>query len=379
MSTDLSAARATSPTPPQLREAKIEDWEKIHRLELAHFQASQPLDDWSSLWLNNPLWPRLRDRWPLGWVLEDPAGTVVGSLLNIPTLYHFRGRELVNATGRGWAVDSAFRGYALWLLDEYYNQPSADLFVNNTINNLAEDAHRGYSSHIPLGEWNAVSYWVTGYRGFARKVLQMLRIPLPGLLSMPAAACLWVRDALRSKPLPAITNGIVVETLSQFDSRFDAFWQDLLRQNPGKLLAVRDVPTLTWHYAIPQRTGRLWIYTATRHGQLRAYCVFKRQDGKEGIRRMRLVDYQTLEPDTDLLAGMLQAALKRCMAEGIYVLEHLGVGLPGLDSFDRCAPYRRKWSHWPYSFHAADPAIAAELRSAEAWNPSSYDGDASFE
>ena len=44
------------------------------------------------------------------------------------------------------------------------------------------------------------------------------------------------------------------------------------------------------------------------NGQLRAYCVLKRQDWKGGIRRMGLVDYQTLEPDNDLLAGMVHAA-----------------------------------------------------------------------
>ena len=104
-----------------------------------------------------------------------------------------------------------------------------------------------------------------------------------------------------------------------------------------------------------------------------------RQDSSEGIRRMRLVDYQTLEPESDLLAGMLQASLERAAAENIFVVEHLGVGLPGLGSVERCAPYRRKWSHWPYSYHATDPAIEAELRSPQVWNPSAYDGDASFE
>ena len=65
----------------------------------------------------------------------------------------------------------------------------------------------------------------------------------------------------------------MLETVPHFDSRFDGFWQDLLGQNPGKLLAARDLRTLTWHYAIPQRKGRLWIYTAKRDGQMRAYCV----------------------------------------------------------------------------------------------------------
>jgi hypothetical protein len=378
MSADLTRT-SVPPATPKLRVARLEDSDLIRRLEMAHFGTTQPLDEWRSLWLENPLWPRLSDRWPIGWLLEDHAGCVVGSLLNIPTLYHFRGRELINATGRAWAVETAFRGYAMWLLDEYYHQPGVDLFVNNTINRLAEESHHGYATRIPLGEWDIVSYWVTGYRGFAREVLQRLRIPLPAMLSAPAAACLWLRDALRGKRLPAATRGVDFEAVSQFDSRFDDFWQQLVRQYPGKLLAARDTKTLTWHYATLQRRGRLWVYTAARNGQLRAYCVLKRQGGSDPIRRMRLVDYQTLEGDAGLLAGMLRAALKRCVEENMYVLEHLGLGLPGLETLDRCAPYRRKWPHWPYYFHAVDPAIAAELRLPDAWNPSMYDGDGSFE
>lgn len=376
---DSPAVQAPAAGPPRLRVIRLEDWEQIHRLEAAHFPAAQGFGDWSRLWLENPLWPRLGDRWPMGWLLEDRDGRVVGSLLNIPTLCHFQGRELINAVGRGWAVDSAYRGYALWLLDEYYNQPGADLFVNNTINQAAEGSHRGYATRVPLGEWDTVPFWITGYRGFARAVLQKLGVSMPGLLGAPVAACLALRDAFRGNRLPAPTGGFSIETVSLFDARFDFFWRELLRQNPGTLLAARDMRTLAWHYAVPQRRGRLWVYTATRNGQLLAYCVFKRQDENGSVPRMRLVDYQTLEPEADFLAGMLPLALQRCAAENLCALDVLGAGLRGLGTFDRCAPYRHKRPHWAYWYHAADPEIAAALPAAEAWNPTSYDGDASFD
>ncbi len=251
-------------TPPELRTIRLKDWEQIHRLEMAHFPVSPSYDDWSRLWLENPLWLRLGDRWPLGWLLEDSAGRVVGSLLNIPTSYHFQGRELINAAGRAWAVDRAYRGYALWLLDEFYNQPGADLFISNTVNQLAESAHRSYAAPVPQGDWKTVSFWITGYRGFARKVLQKRRVPLASLIAVPAGACLRSLDLFRTVPLPAPTNGIEIETASEFDARFDAFWHETVRQNPNMLLATRDARTLAWHYTVPLRRGRLWIYTATR-------------------------------------------------------------------------------------------------------------------
>ena len=264
-------------------------------------------------------------------------------------------------------------------MEEFFNQPGVDLFISTTANAKRGADLSTFATRVPVGDWETIAYWVTGYRGFARKALQKLGIPLAPALALPAAAALWLKDALFARALPAFSSGVVISAIDGFDSRFDVFWEELVRQNPDKLLAARDSRTLAWHYAIPMRRGRLWIFTAVRNGLLRAYCVLNRQDWRQGVRRMRLIDYQTLEPDVDLLPELLQAALRRCAAEGFYVLEHLGCGLPKMRSFDHFAPYRRKLPNWPFYYHAADPALAAELRRPEAWDPSTFDGDASIE
>jgi hypothetical protein len=379
MNTDspTSAGPAAQLSPPQLRPTRLEDYPQVQRLESAYLHDTLPPTDWRGLFLDNPLWPRLGDRWPLGWVLEDAAGRIVGSFTNIPSLYRFRGRELICGNGRGWAVAPEYRGYALWLIDEYFNQSNVDLFINTTVDVTAVPALSTLAARIPIGDWQTTAYWVTGYRGFACKALEKMRVPLAGLLALPAAGTLWVKDALSARPLPPPAAEIA--TCDHFDSQFDLFWEELVRQNPGKLLGVRDSRALSWHFAIPMRRGHLWIFTAGRNGLLRAYAVFKRQDRREGVRRMRLIDYQSLETDTDLLPGLLQAALRRSVAEGFYILEHLGRGLPKTQSIDRCAPYRHQRPSWPFYYHAADPALDAELRSPDPWDPSEYDGDASFE
>ena len=108
----------------RLRLATLDDAERIAQLEDSQGLGRMSADEWRNMWLSNPLWPRLRHEWPVGWLLEDTGGRVVGSLLNIPTLYRFRGRELVCANGRGWAVTPEFRGFAPQLINEYYNQAS---------------------------------------------------------------------------------------------------------------------------------------------------------------------------------------------------------------------------------------------------------------
>jgi hypothetical protein len=97
------------------------------------------------------------------------------------------------------------------------------------------------------------------------------------------------------------------------------------------------------------------------------------------MRRMRLVDFQTVEPEHDLLPGLISAALTFCQAEHMHTLEHLGYGLSKMRSLDKLAPHRRKLGAWPFYYHAIDPALAAELTRPEVWDPSTYDGDASID
>ena len=371
-----TAAKIATPT---LRLASLDDCQRISLFEVSQQLSGTPPDGWNNLWLNNPLWPRLRQDWPVGWLLEDAEGRLVGSLVNIPTLYTFRGRELICANGRGWAVAPEFRGFAPQLMGEYFDQPNADLFINTTVGPNAAPTISILSDRVPVGNFQTAPYWVTGYRGIAKKALQKMHVPAFRIFVYPAAVALRLKDALTAKSLPAVSKSIVVEFADGFDARFDAFWNQLVRQNFDKLLAVRDRRSLAWHFEIPQRTGSLWIITAMRHGLLRAYGIFNRQGRNDGIPRMQLVDYQTLDPDEDLLPGLLQVALQRCANENLLVLEQVGCGVPKHASFDDYAPYRRKLRSWCYYFRAADPAIHAELSRPEVWDPSMFDGDAHFE
>lgn len=371
---------ATQQTAPELRVATLDDYERIARHEAACGLVSMPREDWRRLWLDNPLWPRLSSDWPVGWLLEDADCRVVGSMVNIPSLYTFRGRELICANGRGWAVAPEFRGFALWVMSEYFQQSGADLFINTTVAPIAEPKIAALSDRVPVGDFQTIVYWVTGYRGFARKALEKLRVPGASMLAWPLAAALAVRDTIRARRLPRVPASFVIDSVASFDARFDAFWDELRRRQPDTLLGVRDSRTLAWHFGGLLRAGRLWIFTAQRQGLLRAYAIFRRQDrGADGIRRMQLVDYQSLESDVDLLPGLLRAALNRSQREGFYVLEQVGCELPRQSCVDACAPYRRRLPCWPYYFRAPDPELHAELSAAQVWAPSLFDGDASFD
>jgi hypothetical protein len=381
VSTNVQSAPADEPAKSprlNLRPTHFEDYAQIVALEgPLNPQAPTP-DEWRALWQGNPLWADVGNTWPIGWVLEGRDGRIVGSLGNIPLLYHFRGERLIGASGRGWVVEPEYRGFALWLLDERFHQPRVDVFMDTTISPLALEAFDEFAHRVPAGDWETIAYCIVDYRTFVARALQKINAPFAPALASPAAAGLRLKDALFGKALPRAVASVEIEAADRFDSRFDAFWHELLRQNSETLLAARDGATLSWHFATASRRQRVWILTASRNGRLRAYAIFKRAGGSEELSRMRLVDFQTLEPETDLLPSLLGAALRRCAHEGVCVLEKAGTGLNKTRDFERFAPYRRKQT-WPTFYRAVDPALAVELRRPEVWDPSEFDGDASLE
>ncbi len=361
-----------------MRHARFEDYAQIRRLEAALNSKLSP-DEWRMLWHGNPLWPQLGNWWPIGWVLETSTGEITGYVGNIPALYHFRGERLVAASGRAWIVAPNYRGhYSRWLIDARYSQPHVDLMMSTTVGPMALRYADKISNRVPAGDWGTVAYRVTGYRSFATRALQKLRVPFAAALGPFGGATLRLMDGISDRRAPKHSSGFTIEPTDRFDFRFDAFWRELLRQNGDTLLAARDSATLSWHFSRAMRRSRVWVFTASRNRQLRAYCVFKRQDIANELPQMRLVDFQTIEREIDPLPDLLTVALARCETEGISVLDKPGLGLAKMRTFDELARFRRTQS-WPFFYRAVDPSLADTLRGPEVWDPSEYDGDASLE
>jgi hypothetical protein len=375
----VSVDRSAAPlAPPRLREATFADYPAIHRLESTFFEDSLTPDDRRSLFEANPIWPRLRDGWPIGWVLEDDDGGIVGSVNNIPSAYRLDNRELICGNGHCWVVQEPYRGYATMLMDEYFLQERADLLVSAKVGADAAPVWSAYAQRVPVGDWSTAAYAITRYRDFARAALRRKGVPLAGALAAPVASALLLRDAVTAKALPDDPPSVEFSEVDGFDERFDGFWQELLAQQPGTLLGVRDAASLRWHYGVPARAGRLWTVTAVRDGLIRAYGVLKIHLRPQGLRTMKLVDFQTLDPDVDMLPGLVKLALRRAAAEKCPFLEHHGCGLPKLRAFDAIAGYRTAKPSWSFYYYTEDPLLEQRLADPATWDPSEYDGDSSY-
>ncbi len=374
---DNTPANGTSAQSVTVREACFDDYQKIASLQARYDLQAGNYQEWSHLWINNPVY-RGREWWPIGWVLEADNKDIVGYIGNIPLLYELQGKTLLTATGRAFVVDAQHRSHSFLLLDRYFRQPKVDLHLNTTVNAQAVSAYAIFRAlRVPVGEWDQSAFWITHHRGFVKSLLKSRSTPLAGLLSFPISLAPRIRELFSPKKLK-VDDGVRVEYGSHFDERFDAFWLELKKDN-RHLLAVRDRETLEWHFKHSLLRDRIWILTVGTTDRIEAYAIFFRDDNaKFDLKRMRLIDFQALNGGHHLLPSILAEALRRCRAEGIHMLEVIGYCPEKREVVDDVIPYRRRLPSWMYFYRTKNRELAEQLKTADVWDPSGFDGDSSF-
>lgn len=386
---------------PNLREARFEDHDQIAELESRFGLAAKPYEEWVHLWQGNPLYRELKTDWPIGWVLEDKEGKIVGTMGNIPISYELDGRRILVASGHSWVADLPYRSASLLLLDNVIRQPHVDLYLNNTVGNssIATVTALG-CSRVPVGIWDEVAYWITNYREFFKSIvamkdyslakpfafpswegswtrLKVIRARICKPLSYPLSAAAFLKDRLAKGSVRE--SDVEVKGCADFDDRFDSFWEESKRNNRHVLRAVRTREVLEWHFKYALLGDRLWIVTAVDGARLLAYAIFeKTSNPKSGVKQVRLVDYQSLEGSTSMLGPLLGWTLRKCRSEGVHMLEHTGGWLEKGEFIDTVAPYRRKLPIWSYFYRANNPELKELLKDRQVWAPSLFDSDATL-
>lgn len=375
----VSAPTEAKPGGIKLRPAEFRDYEQIVLLESRHGLGSRTYTSWERLWSGNPAYRDLRRDWIIGWVGEDQDHRIVASLASIPLWYEFKGRRILAGTGKGLVAEPAYRSSSLLLLNRLINQTPVDLYLNNTVGESSLPLVELFEcQRVPVGAWDRAGFWITQYKPVFESLFALRKVRQPRLLSYPAAAVAYLRDAARERVRSGDTN--VVEC-RRFDERFDTFWESLKARNPDLLLAVRTREVLEWHFEHAVLENRLWIGGITDGARLAAYAIFERKDTGgiySGLKRVRLVDFQSLHGADVLLRPLLGWALKRCRNEGIHLLEVVGSWLEKGDVVDTLVPYRRELPAWTYFYRAKDAEMAGSLRERRAWAPSLFDGDATL-
>ena len=375
----LIADARTLRRPLNLREASYEDYAQIAALESKYGLEAKVFDEWKHLWFNNPAYKEHQGSMPIGWVLEAANQKIVGYLGNIPLHYEVEGRRLLASVAHAWVVETDYRPYSVLLLERYFSQKIVDLFLNATVGPRAADAFAAFQSvPVPVGDWDRSLFWITNYQHFLMGWLAMKAFPLAKPLSYLLSFGIFLKDAFTQRRLGP-QNEVELERCTEVDARFDIFWEALRKINSHRLMAVRSREVLEWHFKYALLQNKAWIVTATKGSDLAAYAIFHRHDNlRYGLRRIRLVDYQTLDGNTAYLGSMLSWALERCKGEGVDMLESIGFCAHKRNVIEQFAPHQRRLPSWLYFYKTGDQHLAEKLNEPGVWDPSQYDGDASF-
>lgn len=373
-----SAASIAQPSPA-IRVATFDDYQGISALQARYFPETKSFAEWRRLWSENPVYQQLPE-WPIGWIVENEEGEIVGYLGNIPLTFEFAGRQLLATTCYALVVDGQYRNYSLPLLSRFFGQNKVDLIVDTTVNANACRSHEVFRARrVPMGVWNESVFWITNHRGFLASWLLAKGIPLATTMSYPFSLGVRVKEMIWNREVRGHRNSIVVRPSDTFDDRFETFWQELRRTQSHLLLATRSAEVLCWHFKHSLAEGRAWVGTVCAGSQILAYAIFHRQDNPTyGLKRMRLVDFQSLNGENESLAPLVRWGLEQCRMQGIHMLETIGLSPEKQQILDQLGPYKRELPSWLYFYKANDPTLAAKLEAANVWNPSWFDGDASL-
>src|ERR1700674_601661 len=374
-----SAESHAKPIRARVREAGFRDYAQIAALESRYGLQPKSYEEWSHLWIENPVYRQL-PKWPIGWVCENERAEVVGCIANIPLAYEFENQTLIAATSRALVVASLYRPYCFPLLSCFFGQANVDLFLNTTVNSKALKLHEIFRTlRVPTGSWDQSAFWITNYPAFAASLLAMKELPGGLALRYPLSAGLLFRDAVAGRALRMRPNKSAAGFCTRFDERFDRFWKQLRKSCSGRVLASRARDVLEWHFKHALATDKAWVLTMNSGSELSAYAIFRRQDNPAyGLKRMRLVDFQTRPGETELLEPMLLRALDRCRREGIHMLEAIGFCSDKQRVIESLAPHCRQLSSWRYFYKANNEHLAASLQNSQVWDATCFDGDASL-
>jgi hypothetical protein len=230
---------------------------------------------------------------------------------------------------------------------------------------------------VPVGSWDKSAFWITNYPEFLRIALSMKGVPLAQHLGHLSGAALFLRDSLKAVHKDVGRSLPPIEEYSQFDSRFDEFWEQLKQDRSDTLLAVRTLDTLEWHFRDQLAQQQLWILTACKESRIVAFAILDRRDRASGLKCVRLVDFQALRGWEEMLLPFFTHALEKCRSEGIHFLEVTGCWLDRTGLPRVVPPHYHQLPAWIMYYKARDQQLSRVLQVPTVWAPSSYDGDAS--
>ncbi|MGD0382162.1 MAG: hypothetical protein ABSA77_01485 [Thermoguttaceae bacterium] len=361
----------------QVRKMQFDDYAAVNDVRIRNGLLPESIEHWEHFNKNNPFSPT-DSHVPMGWVLENDNGKIVGIYGNYLLAYDWKGERLLAGVSHSWAVNPEYRQASLLLVSEYLQQKNVDLLINNSANKDTAWIFEMMKAHrLPAPYYDEVLTWIVNYPECIAAALRYKGAGVLKLLGYPLGLGLRTMDFLlrrnRFGRAPAC-----VRQIEDFDERFDVFWAQL-RQGQNILTAVRNREAMAWRFKFILRKKGALILILEDQGRMAGYIILLRQYIKRiGLVRYRVVDLKVLGQNAEHVEMLMMAALQKAREHNIDLVEVLGQMPHKRKILERFRPYRRKLTDWPFWFKVVKPRPEMDLDKVDAWDPSPFHGDEIF-
>jgi hypothetical protein len=337
-------------------------------------------------WIDNPA---MDDETPIGWILEDSSGTLVGFIANIPVFYQIFGKKDRAVASSSWYVKPEARGMtSLKLIQTFLAQEGKKLFIaNQPEGDVPKILLRLGLDHTPL-PFNGTEYvYILSIDqilvlALSRLLKKPRLFPVLKVLAYPMKAIAPPFKLIRrlqhpwnkgQKSIPP-SDGYTCSVIDHCDESFTRLWEE--NKNENHITLYRDAETLNWLYfskSIANQRRVIRCVNSTDDG-LAGYLVFDIiHFQKINVKIFRLVDTYIPNLNERILSSLISFVIAEAKRNKIAALRFWARDRAMDHILKRWFKIRRKYDFlYYYKLNAPDNINAEDLAKHEFW-PSPVD------
>jgi len=364
-------------THPVLREARINDHEKVNSLFHQIGMPSESIEAWKA-YRKSPALKKAGRSFPFGWVLEA-GNNIVGYLANIPMMYSYQGSEVFVAAARAYAVAPEYKGHGLKLALKFFKQPEVAALLNTTANESSAAIFKYFKAKpVPQAQYNEVLFLVFNSWRFLRAVF--INCKLPGAIALGAALLLAplfkVITILKQKETYPRQQDLLLKRVcvDELGEEFDKLWA--IKREQAVFYTDRSVAMLQWRVNIAP--SHYHMYGAYLKGKFLGYILLKIEHVEHlNLKRCIIIDIFGDFGDDKNLVVLISELIREVKDLSVDTLEILGFPQDIRRIVKRLLPFKRIIPNWPY-FKFMIQDLKTVCQNSDFWYVSLMDGDSSL-
>ena len=360
-----------------IRNVSIGDYEKIKVLLKRHNMNLINYKRWLNLWKKNPSLKSSRIKWTKGWVIEDNK-KVVGHIGQFPMQYFLNKKPYLSSILYGWVVDKQYRSHSIVLLRKYFSQSSIDLFLITNLNEISNKIMKAIKvKEVPVESLNYSLVIALNIKNITKSLFKNISFPFKKFILNICSSLLLL---LFQKKINSWKNKFSSKNIikhSEFDKKFNHFWEKIKNSQKNKFLFRRDKDSLKWHLDYFVKNRKAWIYLSVKNKKINGYSIcIEKNNLKKGIKSALLLDLVTLDHSQEVSKNLIGTNIAEARRRNCDIFEFRGFDKEKVLCMNSFNPFKKELLHNPFCYKPNNKKLNVLLAQNKYWYPSYLDGDA---